>query len=541
MVSSRSVRVVLLTSAALAWGSSGAAQTASESSRLFDAVDTRDLERVQSLLASDADPDVRNANGETPLLRASALNAPDISEALLRAGADPNAVDRDLEGALGLHFPYGSESAHLLEVLLEFGADPSASNKAGVTPLMFAANARQPHLVATLLERGAYPLSADTGGMTALHYAALRGSSGSATLLLDAGVPIDEPDRLGRSPFLLAVGGGAPRTAGVLRGRGANTDHRDGAGNHALSYAAQIEEPGLLSLLLSWGIEPNLRGRGGSTALMVAATAGRREAVDLLLAAGADPDLANESGTTPLMAASRSGNLEVVQRLLAAGANPLATNRYGLSASEYARDRGHARVAQALGEADAGTDVADRPEPLAPTADLRTMLPDTSDLPGAVVLSQGPEKGFSGEAYGLVFAGRGELGTFTLDPGRVSSLELVASRYGSAPLARAALSKLDGLARELKLGLPAELGVPGGTRDMQAISLGAPGDSAVAYRYSVAGPNVDVEVWYSAFARGPILIFLFGLAPAGEADPAGFTELLRTIDDRVRRGAAAPE
>ncbi len=97
---------------------------------IHDAARTGSGQAVQSLLAADAKMrDARTALGSQPL-HLAAMN-PDLSamQALLRAGANPNA--RDNEGATPLHMAaYASRAKHA-RLLLEAGADPLAKTDNG--------------------------------------------------------------------------------------------------------------------------------------------------------------------------------------------------------------------------------------------------------------------------------------------------------------------------------------------------------------------------------------------------------------------------
>jgi hypothetical protein len=57
-------------------------------------------------------------------------------EALLDAGADPNAIDKS--GVAPLHRAVRTRSAAAVAALLDGGADPELTNKRGSTPLQLA-------------------------------------------------------------------------------------------------------------------------------------------------------------------------------------------------------------------------------------------------------------------------------------------------------------------------------------------------------------------------------------------------------------------
>jgi len=102
--------------------------------------------------------------GDTALHLAAAALRPLTVGALIRAGADSNAVNR--RGATALHYACDarpraggtwnpSKQRSVIELLLDAGADVEHKDKAGAVPLHRAVRARSPEAVRCLLERGA--------------------------------------------------------------------------------------------------------------------------------------------------------------------------------------------------------------------------------------------------------------------------------------------------------------------------------------------------------------------------------------------------
>ena len=93
---------------------------------------------IAALLDAGADPSARDKDGKTPLHDAARSNQnPDVIAALLDAGADPSARDKD--GKTPLHDAARSnQNPDVIAALLDAGADPSARDEDGRTPWDFA-------------------------------------------------------------------------------------------------------------------------------------------------------------------------------------------------------------------------------------------------------------------------------------------------------------------------------------------------------------------------------------------------------------------
>ncbi|TDC36527.1 ankyrin repeat domain-containing protein [Micromonospora sp. KC213] len=109
--------------------------------------------------------------------------------ALLRAGADPNAADRDGTTPLYLAAVHNGRAA--VRILLDAGADPNVESGRGEegTPLTGAAAWGHDDAVRELLEQGADPtLREDRGsGLSPLEWAVRGGHSETEALLKAAG------------------------------------------------------------------------------------------------------------------------------------------------------------------------------------------------------------------------------------------------------------------------------------------------------------------------------------------------------------------
>jgi ankyrin repeat protein len=146
------------------------------------------------------------ADGKTPLHWAAATRNLKLMQLLLKHGADPNATDRD--GLTPLLCAISLESRMDLgavQLLLDSGADPNVVDKDGMSLLQHALRIGSIDLVAALLSKDVNPNTADSTGATPVHAAALWSDASAMRLLLDHGAEIDLRDPFGNTPLHVAA------------------------------------------------------------------------------------------------------------------------------------------------------------------------------------------------------------------------------------------------------------------------------------------------------------------------------------------------
>ena len=123
------------------------------------------LKMVQKMIDSGADANAKDEWGFTPLHFAAAFNDdPDIISALVDAGAQLNARDREW-GATALHWAaWSNDNPGIIIALVDGGADPNARDARQSTPLHAAADqSNNPDIILTLLDSGADVTLRDAG------------------------------------------------------------------------------------------------------------------------------------------------------------------------------------------------------------------------------------------------------------------------------------------------------------------------------------------------------------------------------------------
>ena len=299
-------------------------------------------------------------------------NAGAAREALAR-GAPIDGAPGDVQHWRPLILSIHRRQPELVRLLLEQGADPNITSRAGEPALVLSIRTGNKAVVRRLLEAGASPESRAVGGYTALMEAARLGHAAIARDLLRAGADATIELEDGTSAAAVARRFGSASMASELASRGASTAVRtESAGRLTVLERHTRETPGaegtlppvieaarrgdvaLLREMIDRKVDLGVSDAEGGNALTRASAAGRAEAVSVLLAAGLVPDSRGRGGVTPLMEAMGSdspGTEDVVAVLLEAAADPHARDDSGAAVIEYAVRGGTKRKLQLLRDA----------------------------------------------------------------------------------------------------------------------------------------------------------------------------------------------
>jgi hypothetical protein len=149
---------------------------------LFSAMNHHYLRIARLFVTIGADPNGRNAFGQTALVSAAWNGDLNGAQALISMGANVNQIQ---EGALSGMLPSGtalhvaaySGRIDICKFLLEAGADVNVKNQKGATPLLVGLSRGTIACVPTLLAHGADVNSRDLQGRTALMFLATFGEN----------------------------------------------------------------------------------------------------------------------------------------------------------------------------------------------------------------------------------------------------------------------------------------------------------------------------------------------------------------------------
>lgn len=261
---------------------------------------------------------------------------------------------------------YGDQG--LYPLLIQHGADISAINDRGLTPLLAASSygpeKNRHKRLKKLLELGANIENETEDGKNALNLVAGTGSFKvepsyeAVKLLIDTGVEIDKQDNQGISALHLASKFASPKVLSLLLENGANIQLRDAKGNSSLHYASEGKYPENLGILIQSGLDVNTANEQADTPLHRAVWFNRIENVTKLAEQKLNLDAQNNDGDTALhkslesaaaahnkflMSAgsfSQINRLQILELLISKGANFNKPNQSGNTALHIAAELG---------------------------------------------------------------------------------------------------------------------------------------------------------------------------------------------------------
>ncbi len=257
----------------------------------------------------------KGKDGKTALHIAADRLMEDQSTRLLASGADPNIKDASNRTPLDLALlhPDRIEAAREAEILVLKGGTSSFADFA-----WFSQAARA-------LDYG--NLRYEDGG-TPLHQAVAHRQKGFVEFLLARKANPNIRNGAGSAPLHEAVRAGWLEGAEMLLKGGADPNVRDGFDNSPLHIALPEEgRAGGVALLLKYGADPALKDRNGNTPLHVAIQVGYPiDMIKALIAAKAPLDAQNAAGDAPLHLALRAKRFDYAKALLEAGSDIFLVN-----------------------------------------------------------------------------------------------------------------------------------------------------------------------------------------------------------------------
>ncbi|CAH0046818.1 unnamed protein product [Clonostachys solani] len=187
---------------------------------LYVAFRSGNLTVVKLFGMANANLDMANKNGWTPIIHLSGTNSTDIVEYLLERRVSVNKPSH--AGVTALNNAADTGQLAMVKLLCKWEASIEAAYN-GQTPLWSASVSGHLDVVKFLSDQGASTgVIADDNGWTPLHAAARNGHLEVAKFLLGKGVPIDAPSIAGDTALCLAANEGHTNIAAFLISEGAH-------------------------------------------------------------------------------------------------------------------------------------------------------------------------------------------------------------------------------------------------------------------------------------------------------------------------------
>ena len=219
-----------------------------------------------------------------------------VARMLFETGADVSAQDKD--GWTPLHLASREGQLEVAHILIERGVDVSAQDKNGQTPLHLVSQKGHSEVGRTLF-----------GNVNALRPASQRGKLEVARMLIEHGADVSAQDEDGWTPLHLAL-------------------QEETTGSRSYTYRAW---PGCVS--------PG-QGRPDTHYIWRRKERGNWVVAHILIERGADVSTKDKYGLTPLHLASREEQLEVARMLIEGGADVSAQDKDGRTPLHLALQRG---------------------------------------------------------------------------------------------------------------------------------------------------------------------------------------------------------
>ena len=273
---------------------------------------------VRQAIAKGANLNVKDEDGETPLLWAAMFGHKEVAELLIVKGADVNAMTNGGKTPLDVANKIESWDTSKVEaaknkisgLLLENGAKTGWNIKMVKRSIQVASKTGDIKWVKQHLEDGMdvnavgqaiqYPRVAQSdAAWTSLHWAALEGHKEIVELLIAKGADVNVKDGDGETPLGKAIRNEQTKIADLLRKRGSKTGEEVLAEESILG-AVNIGDIKLVEQHLAAGADVNAKDSVRWTPLHHAAFEGYKEVAELLIAKGADVNATADTGATPL-------------------------------------------------------------------------------------------------------------------------------------------------------------------------------------------------------------------------------------------------
>ena len=316
-----------------------------------NAIESRDIATINSLLESGTDVNAQDEYGQTALIIATDNDDIEIVKILLEGtNTDVNAKDKYEQTALMIATDNGD--IEIVKMLLENpNIDVNAKDENGQTALMIAAQSGNTEIFKLLHTEP----NIDLGRYTKLMIAVISCDIDLVYQVMnESSTDVNAQDEYGQTALIIAAQNGYFEIAKILlKTPNIDVNAQDKNGQTALIIATENGDIEIVKVLLeNQKIKVNAIESKQTSALAVAAQNGNLEITKLLLE---KPDIEINaenwpSGKTALMLAAANGHIKIVKTLLEKSDIEVNTkNKYnGQTAMTLAASKGHVAIVRLL-------------------------------------------------------------------------------------------------------------------------------------------------------------------------------------------------
>ncbi|RDD41599.1 Transient receptor potential cation channel subfamily A member 1 [Trichoplax sp. H2] len=274
-------------------------------------------EMIQFLHSEGATLESLDEECKTPFLTAVENGFVNATVVLLNLGANISATDNKNRNCL--HYACRHRDSTILAELFKYGAASSINyhDFEGCTPLLASASTGDLHIINTLLDNGANLTAVNKDGDTLLHLIAFNNGHElikPVVNLMNTSININ--NGYGKTPLHLAAQAGYLNTVRILLNCGADVNNSDIYGNSALHYAAKENRSEVMKLLIEHHCNINITNRRRDTPLHLASKENALSAVRILLTKDVNVAIKNVKHQTCLDMAIDYENTDVGLELI---------------------------------------------------------------------------------------------------------------------------------------------------------------------------------------------------------------------------------
>jgi len=301
---------------------------------------------IKELIKRGASINIKDGNGSTPLILASAADdSYEMIKILLENKANPNTPTNDT--SFPLHHIAIRDDVEGAQLLINFGAKVNCATGDGDTPIHYAAQIGKTKMVKFLIQNGARADYANHEGMLPIHRS-INANHVECTAVLAATVnkdtqttiPVDELSAL--DPLIQAVYEEKVDMVRVLLNNKADISKLDAQHMTCLHHVAKNGDMKIAELLIENGAKDILEEEDyqGKTPLLVALDNNHFELAKVLLRVGANINKNDDLGYTALHMATVKNQREIVKFLLKSSAQVDKKTSDGMTAFHLALSMG---------------------------------------------------------------------------------------------------------------------------------------------------------------------------------------------------------